>query len=167
MGKGRFTTFGVMIAVAGLLACGGGDAADDTTTTTGGADAPAATTPGTASGTAADADAGAGAVDLTNVQLPEGMTPEMVEAGRVAFQTTICYTCHGMDARGTPLAPNMHDSEWINTDGTPEGIEDIIRNGVPTPVSHPAPMPPMGGAQLSDEQIDNLVAYLYAISHAS
>src|SRR5690606_20288937 len=115
---------------------------------------------GTASGTAA------GGLDLANVQLPEGMTPEMVQAGKTAFETTICYTCHGMDASGTPLAPDLTDAEWINTDGSPEGIEQIIRNGVPTPVSHPAPMPPMGGAQLSDEQSQNLVAYVYALSHS-
>ncbi len=154
---GRFTTFGVMLAVGGLLACGGGDAADDTTS---GAEAPAATTPGTATGTAT------GGADLSSVQLPEGMTQEMVAAGKTAFETTICYTCHGMDASGTPLAPNLRDSEWINADGSPESIEAIIRNGVPTPVTHPAPMPPMGGAQLSDEQIQNLVAYVYALSHA-
>ena len=158
MRTGRFMTFGVLLAVGGLLACGGGDAADDTTTTS---DAPATTGTGTASGTAA------GGLDLATVQLPEGMTPEMVQAGKTAFETTICYTCHGMDASGTPLAPDLTDAEWINTDGSPEGIEQIIRNGVPTPVSHPAPMPPMGGAQLSDEQIQNLVAYVYALSHSN
>lgn len=161
MRTGRFTAFGVMLAVGGLLACGGGDAADDTTSGTTG-DVPAATEgTGTASGTAS------GGLDLANVQLPEGMTPEMVQAGKTAFETTICYTCHGMDATGTPLAPNLTDSEWINTDGTPEGIENIIRNGVPTPQQAPAPMPPMGGAQLSDEQVQNLVAYVYALSHAN
>ncbi len=156
MRMGRFTAFGVMLAVGGLLACGG-DAADDTTSGT------TATTPatGTASGTASAGP------DLSSVELPEGMTPEMVQAGKVAFETTICYTCHGMDAKGTPLAPDMTDGTWLNTDGSPEGIEQIIREGVPTPQQAPAPMPPMGGAQLSDEQIQNLVAYLYALSHAN
>lgn len=158
MRNGRFTVFGAMLAVSGLLACGGGDAGEDTTT--GDVPAPAETPAGGA------ATGGTGELDLANVQLPEGMTPEMVQAGKQAFETTICYTCHGMDGSGTPLAPNLRDSEWLNTDGSPEGIEGIIRNGVPTPVQYPAAMPPMGGAQLTDEQIQNLVAYVYALSHA-
>jgi mono/diheme cytochrome c family protein len=30
---------------------------------------------------------------------------------------------------------------------------------------HPSPMPPMGGAQLTEEQVRALAAYIYSISH--
>jgi mono/diheme cytochrome c family protein len=152
----RFTALGATLVVAGLIACAG-EAADEA------APADTAETPAPAP------DAAATPVDTppagAAMQLPEGVTQVMVDAGKQAFETTICYTCHGMDGSGTPLAPNLRDDTWLNTDGTMAGIEQVIRNGVPTPVEHPAAMPPMGGAQLSDEQIQNLTAYVYAISH--
>lgn len=77
----------------------------------------------------------------------------------------ICYTCHGLDAKGTPLAPDLTDAEWLNTDGSREGIESIIKSGVAKPVKHPAPMPPMGGAKLSAEEVAAVAAYVYSLSH--
>ncbi len=149
----RFTALGAIMGMAGLIACAG-DAAEDTTED-GNTTPPAATAIDTGATPAAGGD----------LQLPEGVTQAMVDGGKQAFETTICYTCHGMDASGTPLAPNLRDDVWLNTDGTMAGIEQVIREGVATPVEHPAPMPPMGGAQLTDEQIQNLSAYVYAISH--
>lgn len=100
-----------------------------------------------------------------NVQLPEGVTLEMVQQGKTVFETTVCFTCHGMDATGTALAPSLRDQDWLNSDGSFEGIEGVIRNGVPQPVQYPSAMPPMGGARLTEEQIRAVAAYVYAISH--
>lgn len=150
----QLTAFGAVLAAAGVLACAGPDEAQNTTADT------EATTPA-----GAEAPAPAPSAAAANVELPEGVTQDMVAAGKQAFETTICYTCHGMDGSGTALAPNLRDGEWLNTDGTIEGIEQVIRTGVPTPKVSPAPMPPMGGAQLSEEQIKNLAAYVYAIGH--
>jgi mono/diheme cytochrome c family protein len=91
----------------------------------------------------------------------------MVSAGQQVFTTQTCYTCHGMDGTGTPLAPDLTDAEWLNTDGTLAGIENVVRTGVATPKQHPAPMPALGGAQLSDEQIRNVAAYVYSLSHGA
>jgi mono/diheme cytochrome c family protein len=77
----------------------------------------------------------------------------------------ICYTCHGMDAKGTALAPDLTDATWINTDGSLEGIVTVITNGVAQPKSHPSPMPPMGGAQLTQDQIRAAAQYVYSLSH--
>jgi cbb3-type cytochrome c oxidase subunit III len=99
------------------------------------------------------------------VDLPEGVTQEMVNDGRVVFETTICFTCHGMDGSGTALAPSLRDQDWINSDGSFEGIMGVVRNGVAQPRQYPAPMPAMGGAQLTEDQIRNVSAYVYAISH--
>lgn len=106
-----------------------------------------------------------GAPQISAEQLPEGVTMAMVEQGQEIFTGNgNCYTCHGTDAMGTQLAPNLTDDEWINIDGEYESIVDLVINGVPQPVQHPSPMPPMGGAQLSDEQVRAVSAYVYAIA---
>lgn len=133
-------------ALVALAACGG-DAGEE-------ADAPAADAP------AASQDAPVGA----NVELPEGVTQEMVAQGKTVYETTTCWTCHGMDAAGGPLAPNLRDQEWLNADGTYESIVEVVRNGVPEPKEHPGAMPPMGAASLTDDQINQVAAYVYAIS---
>ena len=62
------------------------------------------------------------------------------------------------------LGPNLTDQEWLNTDGSYDGIVNIVRTGVPQPVEAASPMPPMGGAQLSDDQIRAVAAYVYVLS---
>jgi mono/diheme cytochrome c family protein len=114
----------------------------------------------------ADAPAPAPAPQVgANIQLPEGVTLDMVQQGRTVFETTVCYVCHGMDGSGTALGPNLRDQEWLNSDGSFDGILTIVRNGVAQPVRYPGTMPPMGGANLSEEEIQAVAAYVYAISH--
>jgi mono/diheme cytochrome c family protein len=100
-----------------------------------------------------------------NVTLPDGVTLEMVQAGKRVFETTTCFTCHGMDGSGTALAPSLRDQEWLNSDGSYPQIVEVVRNGVAQPVRYPAAMPPMGGGQLTEDQIRQVSAYVYAISH--
>jgi mono/diheme cytochrome c family protein len=76
-----------------------------------------------------------------------------------------CYACHGQDGKGTGVGPNLTDAEWLNTDGSLEGIMKTIQTGVPTPKKAPAPMPPMGGASLTPEQVRAVAAYEYSLSH--
>lgn len=100
--------------------------------------------------------------------MPPGVTPEMVAEGKTIFESTApCFTCHGTDGSGTTLAPNLRDAQWLNTDGTLQGIESIVRNGVPQPKQFPAPMLPMGGKTppLTDQQVRAVSAYVYSISH--
>jgi hypothetical protein len=44
-------------------------------------------------------------------------------------------------------------------------LKRIVRQDVPQPKKFSTPMPPMGGAQLSDEQVSAVAAYVWAISH--
>jgi mono/diheme cytochrome c family protein len=78
-----------------------------------------------------------------------------------------CYACHGADAKGTPLAPNLTDTTWINIDGTRAAIEGLVKAGVPKPKEHPAPMPPMGGASLKPEELQAVAAYVWSLSHTA
>lgn len=134
-------------ALVVLTACGGGDAAEDTPEQTP-AEQPA-TPPAPA----------------TNVQLPEGVTAEMVTAGSQIFNQQICFTCHGLNGQGTAgLGPPLNDQTWINIDGEYSSIVEVVKTGVPTPKEHPAAMPAMGGLQLTDEQVNEVAAYVYSIS---
>lgn len=86
-------------------------------------------------------------------------------AGKAIFEGKgLCYACHGKDAKGTALAPNLTDTEWLNVDGTVPAIIALIEKGVPKPVKYPAPMPPMGGAKLSRQEIELVAAYVKQLS---
>ncbi|GIW72357.1 MAG: hypothetical protein KatS3mg102_1899 [Planctomycetota bacterium] len=112
--------------------------------------------------------------DLSLVELPAGITPEMVERGRQIFMgkaaNGICFTCHGMDAKGSSLAPDQTDMEWLHGDGSFESIYRIIETGVPQDqlVAAPAPMLPWGGAPEPFSESDHkaIAAYIYAISRS-
>jgi cbb3-type cytochrome c oxidase subunit III len=98
----------------------------------------------------------------TAAQIAEG---DKIFHGQEAGGT--CTACHGQDAKGTPMAPDLTDNTWIHGDGSLSFIEHTVTTGVPQPKSHPAPMPPMGGASLSPDQIKAVAAYVYSLSHKS
>ena len=75
----------------------------------------------------------------------------------------ICFTCHGRNAIGTQLAPNLTDQTWINGDGSVEFIANTIRTGVPAPKQYPSAMPAFGSL-LSDDQIRSVAAYVNSLS---
>jgi cbb3-type cytochrome c oxidase subunit III len=75
----------------------------------------------------------------------------------------LCTACHGPDAKGTALAPDLTDAKWLHADGTVASIAKVIKAGVPTPKEHPAPMPPMGGAQLTDAEIQAVASYVASL----
>ena len=98
-----------------------------------------------------------------------GITPQQIALGDSIFHGQVaggtCTACHGQDAKGTAVAPDLTDSKWINGDGSYQFIVNTITNGVPKPKEHPAPMPPKGGAQLTDDQVKAVAAYEYSLSH--
>jgi mono/diheme cytochrome c family protein len=99
--------------------------------------------------------------------LPEGVTAESWQEGRRLFTGQGgCAACHGPQATGIAnLGPNLTDDEWLNVEEpTMDEIMRVIREGVSQPVAHPAPMPPMGGARLTDDQVHALAAYIVAIN---
>jgi mono/diheme cytochrome c family protein len=64
--------------------------------------------------------------------------------GQVA--NALCAGCHGNEARGTPIGPDLTMSTWIWGDGSLNAIIDIVTRGSPQPKNFRGPMPPMGGA---------------------
>lgn len=77
-----------------------------------------------------------------------------------------CFACHGGNAKGTPLAPDLTDKVWLNVDGSVEQIAAVIKTGVPKPKKYPAPMPPMGGAKLNAEEIAAVAKYVASLASA-
>ncbi len=76
-----------------------------------------------------------------------------------------CAGCHGANATGTPLGPDLTKNKWLWSDGSYAGILKVIIDGVPKPKQYRSPMPPMGGAQLSDTQVSAVAAYVWALNH--
>jgi glucose/arabinose dehydrogenase/mono/diheme cytochrome c family protein len=101
--------------------------------------------------------------------VPKGATAEMVALGDRIYHGkeggAACIGCHGANATGSPLGPNLTGKKWLWSDGTLTGIEKVITDGVPQPKEFRSPMPPMGGAQLTSEQVSAVAAYVWGLSH--
>jgi mono/diheme cytochrome c family protein len=110
-------------------------------------------------------DSAASAAQAKPVQLPPGVSEEVVTQGKQVYTALgNCFACHGANAEGTPMAPALNDSEWLHIDGSLDAIAGLITNGVPSPKQAPAPMPPKGGSQITEEQVRQVAAYVYSIS---
>jgi cytochrome c oxidase cbb3-type subunit 3 len=76
----------------------------------------------------------------------------------------LCYACHGSKGEGL-VGPNLTDAEWIHSKGTLEEIEAQIINGVTKEQAKSGiPMPPKGGASISDEDVKACAAYVHSLS---
>jgi mono/diheme cytochrome c family protein len=76
-----------------------------------------------------------------------------------------CEGCHGSNALGTPLAPGLTSGKWLWGDGSLASIMKTIIDGVPDPKDYRSPMPPKGGAQLSNSDVSAVAAYVWALGH--
>jgi mono/diheme cytochrome c family protein len=121
--------------------------------------------PGPPEGTHADA----GRTVLASLPVPSGATAEQVALGERIFHGRAadgtCAGCHGSDANGSPQGPSLVSGKWLDTDGTFPGLRHTITDGVPQPKNPSPPMPPRGGAPLTDADVTAVAAYVWAISH--
>ena len=96
------------------------------------------------------------------------ITAEMLAFGDSIFEGQaaggLCYTCHGPDGKGGPLAPDLTDQQWLHGDGSLSFIAEVVRNGIAQPKQHPAPMPAFN-ATLNEQQVRAVAAYVYSLSH--
>ncbi len=173
-----------LVAAAGLLACGGDKAPAGGEATPAAGDvqpAPPAATDSPAVPVAADSPSAAPAAGPTNIgaqaekpaKAPAATGGGGGDAALIAVGDSIfhgqaaggtCYACHGQDAKGSAVGPNLTDAEWLHSDGSLAAITKTIQAGVPTPKKAPAPMPPMGGASLSPEQVRAVATYVHSLS---
>jgi glucose/arabinose dehydrogenase/mono/diheme cytochrome c family protein len=113
-------------------------------------------------------DAGSAAA-TASLPVPAGATREMLALGERIYHGQVggatCTGCHGANATGTALGPDLTDTQWLWGDGSYTAIAKTIATGVPQPKQYRSPMPPMGGAQLTPDQVSAVAAYIWGLSH--
>jgi glucose/arabinose dehydrogenase len=107
--------------------------------------------------------------ETSGLKAPPGTTPAMVARGNRVYHGldggATCTGCHGGDAKGTTLGPNLTSGNWLWSNGSYAGIAATVAQGVAQPKQYRAPMPAMGGAQLSSDQVMAVAAYVWALNH--
>ena len=98
--------------------------------------------------------------------LPHGTTRELILRGEAVFHRQDgCVRCHGDDATGD-LGPDLTDDDWLHAKGSYLAIVNQVLQGVSEAASSRGiPMPPKGGASLTDEEVQDVAAYVWYISH--
>jgi mono/diheme cytochrome c family protein len=103
--------------------------------------------------------------------VPEGATREMVALGNRIFHGQVagaaCAGCHGSSGEGSPVGPNLTGRKFLWSDGSYVGIKKTIADGVPEPKDFRSAMPPMGGTQLTPDQLSAVAAYVWSLSHST
>jgi mono/diheme cytochrome c family protein len=96
------------------------------------------------------------------------VTPALIARGDTVYHGSgNCYACHGAKAEGL-VGPNLTDAEWIHSKGTYEEIVTQINKGVSKEESKSGvPMPPKGGAAISEDDVKAVAAYVYSLSQKS
>lgn len=113
----------------------------------------------------------AGAEAAGPLPTPPGATPAQVALGGRVFHGQVggapCAGCHGSDAKGTPLGPDLTSGHWLWGDGSLAAITRTITDGIPHPKAYEGVMPPLGGAQLSQAEVAAVAAYVWALGRQS
>jgi glucose/arabinose dehydrogenase/mono/diheme cytochrome c family protein len=111
----------------------------------------------------------AGAAASLPVPVPPGATRQMVQLGNRIFHGQVagaaCAGCHGSSGQGSPVGPSLTSGKWLWSDGSYQAIEETIAEGVAEPKQYRAAMPPMGGTQLTPDQVAAVAAYVWSIGH--
>ena len=157
-GLGSVITGGAFFALFALVGCGGGD---------GGGQSEAAAEP--AQMAESDAMSGEAMADQQQAgqQKEEQGDAALIEQGREIYVGAgLCYACHGNGGEGIPtLGANLTDDEWLQNDGSMEGIVETILSGVPAEKSSTGtPMPPKGGSSITDDQVKAVAAFVLSLS---
>jgi glucose/arabinose dehydrogenase len=111
----------------------------------------------------------AGRPEPASLPVPAGATADQVALGDRIFHgeaaNGTCSGCHGSDARGSSVGPNLTAGTWIWGDGSLKAITNTITKGVPGPRVYTGAMPPLGGAELSQSDVAAVAAYVWAVGH--
>ncbi|WP_158810197.1 PQQ-dependent sugar dehydrogenase [Beijerinckia sp. L45] len=107
--------------------------------------------------------------EIGNLPVPAGATKQDIALGDQIFHGEVdggtCGGCHGSDAKGGPIGPDLTAGKWLWSDGSLDGLKTTIASGVPEPKEHPGAMPPMGGLDLSPRDLNAVASYVWAVGH--
>jgi mono/diheme cytochrome c family protein len=96
-------------------------------------------------------------------------SPEVLALGLRAWDQGKCSKCHGANGKGGPRAPDLTDDQWIQCDGSIEGIQTVLNSGVPKERLHdpsrPFQMNPATNLIKDEQSIAALAAYVWSLSH--
>ncbi|HTJ02460.1 MAG TPA: c-type cytochrome [Methylovirgula sp.] len=110
-----------------------------------------------------------GRPNTASLPVPKGATKAQIALGDRIFHgeaaSGTCAGCHGSDAKGSPKAPDLTSGIFVQSPGDFKSIIQTITNGVAKPVNYADPMPPLGGAALSQSDVTAVAAYVWALSH--
>ena len=101
---------------------------------------------------------------------PDSGGSELIALGNTAFNTTpgFCAKCHNAGGVGGERAPDLTDDEWVQCDGTVEGIKSVIISGVPkenhSKTGYQFGMNSAAKMNLDDATVDALAAYIHSLS---
>jgi mono/diheme cytochrome c family protein len=108
--------------------------------------------------------------DVNMLPVPPGTTRQDVALGQRIYLGQAaggtCSGCHGSDAGGGPQAPSLVSGHYFVGNGSFQSIKQVVADGVPRPRDYEVPMPPKGGAPLSDSDVNAVAAYVWAIGRA-
>ncbi len=93
------------------------------------------------------------AMDTNDNVVPVG---DDVEAGKALWTAKACFACHGMNAEGNQLGPNMTDDYFLHGCTEAEVIK-VITDGIPGTAMVPY------NAQLKPEEIKQLAKYVLSL----
>lgn len=101
--------------------------------------------------------------------LPTGYTAAQVDLGRRIYlgeaKGGTCAGCHGSDGRGSSAGPSLTGPAWVWADGSVPSFAKIITAGVPEPRKAGGPMPPLGGSDLTPDDVNAVAAYVWTLGH--
>jgi len=96
---------------------------------------------------------------------------QMIQAGDSILRKGTCVRCHREGGVGGERAPNLTDTEWVQSDGSLEGIRETIFWGVRrkdfSDPDRPFEMNPAGGANLTWDEVRAVAAYVWSLSNGT
>ncbi|BEU28458.1 c-type cytochrome [Paraburkholderia sp. 22B1P] len=100
------------------------------------------------------------------LSVPLGSSADQIALGDRIFHSSSCVGCHGSDGKGSALGADLTSGKWLWSDGSVDGIQQTVKNGVEHPKEHNGVMPPMGGASLSPADLRAVSAYVWALGRS-
>jgi mono/diheme cytochrome c family protein len=100
------------------------------------------------------------------VRPPEVTDSAIARGSRLFFGEGGCSGCHGPGASGDVVAPPLTGALWFNGPGTYGWLVEHITRGVPEHKSMAGvAMPARGVSSLTDAQVRDVAAYVWATTH--